>query len=142
MIKILCFMVIVVLLWPGSYSFGFSDKGQDCSKCHILKEDEALTLLRNFAPNLKIIDIRTSPVKGIWEVDIEASNRKFVAYVDFSKKYFLPGPIIEIKGGKNLTQERLIELSKVDVSQIPLEDALVIGDKMAKYKVIVFDDPD
>jgi len=135
-------MVVIVFLCPASYSFGFSDRAQDCSKCHILKEDEALTLLRNFAPNLKILEIRTSPVKGMWEVDIEVGNRKAVAYVDFSKKYFLPGPIFEIKARKNLTQERLIEISKVDVSQIPLEDALVMGDKMAKYKVIVFDDPD
>jgi hypothetical protein len=28
------------------------------------------------------------------------------------------------------------------VSQIPLDDAVVIGDRQAKYRVIVFDDPE
>jgi len=140
--KMLFLMAIGMLLMPISFSSGFSDKVQDCSKCHGLKEDEALTLLKNFAPNLKIMEIRTSPIPGMWEVDIEVSGKKHVTYIDFQKKHFIPGPIIEIKGRRNLTQERLMEINKVDVSQIPLADALVMGDKMAKYKVIVFDDPD
>jgi len=43
---------------------------------------------------------------------------------------------------KNLTQERLEELRKIDVSQIPLNDALVLGDQKARIKVISFSDPD
>jgi hypothetical protein len=30
----------------------------------------------------------------------------------------------------------------VDVSQIPLEDALVMGDPKAKIRIVAFDDPD
>ena len=33
-------------------------------------------------------------------------------------------------------------MTKVDVSKIPLQDALVIGDKNAKNRVIVFSDPE
>ena len=73
--KMLFLMAIGMLLMPISFSSGFSDKVQDCSKCHGLKEDEALTLLKNFAPNLKIIEIRTSPIPGMWEVDIEVSGK-------------------------------------------------------------------
>jgi thiol:disulfide interchange protein DsbC len=50
--------------------------------------------------------------------------------------------LISIKERKNLTQERFTELSKVDVSQIPLKDALVLGDQKARIKVISFSDPD
>jgi thiol:disulfide interchange protein DsbC len=35
-----------------------------------------------------------------------------------------------------------MELNKVDVSKIPLEDAIVVGKPDAKHKVIVFDDPE
>jgi thiol:disulfide interchange protein DsbC len=63
-------------------------------------------------------------------------------YVDFPKKHFITGNLISIAGKKNLTQERLAELNKVNVSQIPLEDALVMGDPKAKIRIIVFDDPD
>ena len=140
--KILFFMAITFLLLPMSYSYGFSEKGQDCSKCHTLSKDEASTLLKDMAPNLKILDVRTSPIKGLWEANLEAGGRKGVAYVDFSKKYLISGGIISIKDKKNLTQERLTEINKVDVSKIPLDDALVMGDKDAKNRIIVFDDPD
>jgi len=63
-------------------------------------------------------------------------------YVDFAKKHFFVGSLISIKERKNLTQERFAELNKVDVSQIPLNDALVIGDQKARIKVISFSDPD
>jgi thiol:disulfide interchange protein DsbC len=50
--------------------------------------------------------------------------------------------LVSIGEKKNLTQERFIELNKVDISQIPLENALVMGDEKARIRVIVFTDPD
>jgi thiol:disulfide interchange protein DsbC len=125
-----------------SYSYGFSEKGQDCSKCHTLSKDEASTLLKDMVPNLKVMDIKTIPVKGMWEVDIDPGGKKGLLYVDFSKKYLISGAVVSIKDKKNLTQERLTEINKVDVSKIPLDDALVMGDRDAKHLVIVFSDPD
>ncbi len=52
------------------------------------------------------------------------------------------GSLISIKERKNLTQERFAELNKVDVSQIPLNDALVMGGQKARIRVISFHDPD
>lgn len=140
--KLVFLFVLAALLLPVSYSYGFSEKGQDCSKCHTLSKDEATSLLKDFAPNLNVIDIKVSPVKGMWEVDVDSGGKKGPTYVDFSKKYIIAGSVIEIHGKRNLSQERLIELNKVDVSQIPLDDALVMGDKGAKYKIVVFDDPE
>ena len=140
--KIFCLGIMVALVLPASYALSFSDKEQDCSKCHTLKKDEAAILLKDLAPNLSILDIRVNPVKGLWEVDMESGGRKGIAYVDFSKKYLFLGNVFDIAAKKNLTQDRLTEISRIDVSQIPLEDALVMGDKLAKYRVILFDDPD
>lgn len=140
--KILCSLCMAVVLLSASYSYGFSSKGEDCSKCHTLSKDEAAALLKDLVPNVKVLEISMSPVKGVWEVDIEAGGKKGPAYVDFSKKYLVAGSIIEIKGKKNLTQERLSEINKADVSQIPLDDAVVMGDRNAKYKIVVFDDPE
>jgi thiol:disulfide interchange protein DsbC len=142
MYKILLSLVVAVLLVPVSYSYGFSTKGEDCSKCHTLTKDDATALLKDLIPNVKVLEVRVSPVKGIWEVDIESGGKRGPTYVDFSKKYIVAGSIVDIKEKKNLTQERLSEINKVDVSQIPLDDALVMGEKDAKHKVIVFDDPE
>jgi len=122
--------------------FGFETRGQDCSKCHILSKEEASDLLKGIFPGIKVIDVKISPAKALWEVFSEIGSRKGIVYVDFSKKYVFSGTIISIKEKKNLTQERFTELNKIDVSQIPLEDALVMGDPKARIRVIVFDDPD
>jgi len=140
--KLLFSAVMALLLLPVSYSYGFSEKGQDCSKCHTLTKDEAATLLKDIGQGLKVLEILMSPIKGMWEVDVDAGGKKGLVYVDFSKKYLVSGSIISLKGKTNLTDDRFAELTKVDVSQIPLDDALVMGEKDAKYKVVVFDDPD
>jgi thiol:disulfide interchange protein DsbC len=136
------FFITMLLIFPASNSFAFSMKGQDCYKCHTLRKEEASALLEDLIPNAKILNVSMIPVKGLWEVDLESNNRKGMVYISFSKKYLFSGAIIEIKGKKNLTQERLTEINRVNVSQIPLKDALIIGDKNAKNRIIVFTDPE
>jgi thiol:disulfide interchange protein DsbC len=142
MFKILLFLFLLFCPIPTGYSYGFEARDQECSKCHTLNKDEAKDLLKNIIPNVVILDIRLSPVKGLWEVDVETRGQKGIVYVDFLKKHFFSGNLISIEGRKNLTKERLIELRKVEVSQIPLDDALVMGDQKATIRVIVFTDPD
>jgi len=126
----------------GGHSYGFETRGQDCAKCHTLSNDEARNLFKDVIPNMKIFEIGMSPTKGLWEIFFESGGRKGLIYVDFAKKFIFFGSLISIKDRRNFTQERFSELNKIDVSQIPLDDALVMGEKTAKYKVIVFDDPD
>lgn len=135
--KVLLSLFIVSFLLSFLYSQAFSEK-----ESLNLSIDEALILLKDLDPNVKVMAVKAGPVEGLWEVDIESGGKKLVVYVDNSKKYLISGPIIDIKARRNLTQERLEEINKVDVSQIPLDDALVMGDKEAKYRVIVFDDPE
>jgi thiol:disulfide interchange protein DsbC len=135
-------LLLFICLLPMTNSLGFETKGQECSKCHILSNNEAKDLLKNIIPDVVILDIRLSSAKGFWEVYLESRGRKGLAYIDFLKKHFFSGTLISIVDKKNLTQERLTELNKVDVSQIPLDDALVMGDQNARIRVIVFSDPD
>ncbi len=86
--------------------------------------------------------MKLSPSKGLWEVYLESGGRKGLIYVDFAKKHFFMGSLISIRERKNLTQERFAELNKIDVSQIPLDNALVLGDRNARIKIISFHDPD
>ncbi len=124
-------------------AFAFS-KGadQDCIKCHSLGNDQARDLLKELIPDIKIIAIKESPLKGLWEIDMESGGKKGLFYVDYSKKKIFSGNIIDIKTRANYTKESFDQLNKVDFSQIPLDNALVMGSKDAKYKVVVFDDPE
>src|SRR4030067_2923873 len=121
-------MLIIFLLLSLSYSRGYSEK-----ESLSFSVDEAFTLLKDLDPNIKVIAVKPSPIDGLWEVEIETGGKKIPVYIDLSKKHLVSGSIIDIKERKDLTQERLSEINKVDVSHIPLDDALVMGDKEAKY---------
>lgn len=141
------FFILGVLILFRSNTFGFGETAgsceTDCQKCHQLTKDEAFGILNALAPGLisEILDVQMSPVRGLWEVSfrIEQGPRD-ILYVDFSKGNIIQGSIIDIKKKVDVTSVRRQELARVDVSRIPLEEALVMGDKAAKYKVIVFSD--
>lgn len=138
----LFFAFIIFLSLSITCSFGLEEKNKNASETSDLSSDEALSLLKNLDPNIKVIGVRKSPVESLWEVDIQTGGRKSLVYIDSSKKYMILGAINSIQEKKNLTQERITELNKVDLSKIPLDDAIVMGDEKAKYHVIVFTDPD
>jgi len=133
--------VLSLFLWSG-VSHAFSSKGENCSKCHTLKKDEAALLLKDIAPNIKILDIRQSPVKSAWEVDVDTEGKKGILYLDYSKRYFFSGQLVDIKAREDLTRERMSDFQRVDVSKIPVGDALFMGSIDARHKIIVFTDPD
>jgi thiol:disulfide interchange protein DsbC len=106
-----------------------------------LTKESAENALKGIIPDVKILDIRPAQVEGLWEVAIETRGQKGVVYLDSTGHYGIFGSILDLKTKTNFTQDRNSELNKVDVSQIPLDDAIVMGDKNAKYHIIVFDDP-
>lgn len=140
--KILFLVAALAILQYASNSYAFRIKGENCAKCHTLKKEEAAALLKDIVPNVKILSIKLTPMKSMWEIDIESNNKKGALYLDITKKYLISGQLIDIKGKKNLTQEAAEELNRIDVSKVPLGDAIVMGDKKAKKRVIVFTDPD
>jgi len=140
--KLLYTFLLFFFLFLPSGSHAFEDRGQDCSKCHKLSNDEARDLLKDMFPDIKVFSISPAPSKAFWEVYMESRGRKGLVYLDFSKKHMFSGAIVSIKEKRNLTQERLVDLNRVDVSQIPLGDALVMGDEKARMRVVVFTDPD
>ncbi len=117
---------------------------QDCMKCHTLTADQAKDVLKELVPDVKILDVQKGPVSGLWEISLEAAGKKSILYLDYSKTNVIAGNIFGIKSKPpiNYTQISHEKINKIDVAAIPLDNALVMGDKNAKNKVIVFSDPD
>lgn len=135
-----CFLPVVSV---RAFSTGGCES--DCYKCHTLSNDDAAGIIKKMKLNAKVVDVQMSPVKGLWEVSIEENGKRGVFYTDFSGKFVIIGPIVEIDNGVNLSQESVEKLQnnrKVDVSRIPLGSALALGNRNAQKKVIVFTDPD
>lgn len=111
--------------------------GGQCIDCHTLNKDEATKLLKTERFKAQVKDVKMSPVKGLWEVEITQGDKNFVVYMDFSKKYLVEGRFTPIEQvGESAP------LKKIDLKKIPLDNAIVLGSPTAAKKVIIFDDPD
>ncbi len=128
----------VLLLAPFTAGAFPNKSGEECIKCHKLAMKDAEDIVRKVVPNGNIKEIKMSPIKGLWQIDVETTDGRHGAlYLDFSKKYLVAGQLVPVEQiGKPAPQR------KVDVSKIPLHDALVMGPKNAKKKVVVFSDPE
>jgi len=133
-------------LFSPSPAFASGSCDTDCVKCHTISTEEVRNILAKIkAPDAKILKMQMSPARGLWEVSIDNKGQRGLFYVDFSKKYLISGSIIEVNAAINKTKERLDALNRdrrINRSLIPLKDALILGDKKAANKVIVFTDPD
>ncbi|MBU0481551.1 MAG: DsbC family protein [Proteobacteria bacterium] len=110
-----------------------------CRDCHILGKNEAAVLLS--MPEEQIVDLKLAEVPGLWEVDVRQRQQVIPVFIDFSKQYLINGAVIKIADKQDITRERFADLNRIDVSLIPLDDALIVGKPDAPIKIIVFDDP-
>jgi thiol:disulfide interchange protein DsbC len=146
--KLLLTLVLLSSVIYVSPVFAFGGCEENCQKCHSLNNEEVMQIFTKLqAPEAKVIDIKMSPLKGLWEVSLDNKGQQGIMYVGFSKKYIVGGPIFEIETASNKSQESLQKINSevrkyVDVSTIPVDNALLLGEKDARYKVIVFTDPD
>jgi thiol:disulfide interchange protein DsbC len=107
-----------------------------------LSHDQARNALINLVPDVKIIHVKKSVINDLWEVGFESRGKKGIVYLDESLNYIIAGNLLDARTRKNLTEESFALINKVDLSLIPYEKALLIGDKRAKHRVVVFDDVD
>ena len=142
---LLCFptALALLLLIASSPSYAFMKEGcggGECIECHTLTRDEAAKLLEGSVDN--VVKVEPSPVGGLWVVDVEKGGKRWPVYIDYSKQFLVSGQIIRLSSRENLTESRFMRLNPVDVSSIPLSNAIVIGNPKAKRKIIEFSDPD
>ncbi len=86
---------------------------------------------------IKIDEVRASPIAGLWEVRIGSEIR----YTDATGQYLIEGEILDLKNRKNLTQDRLEKLTAIDFATLPLKDAIVWKKGDGKRRIAVFADP-
>jgi len=112
----------------------------DCKDCHQLTKEEAAEILQGVAG--KVIGVKFSEVPGLWVVDLDQEGKKIPIYLDFSKQFLISGRVVRLATKEDVTEKRFVALNKIDVAEIPLDDALVLGKPDAAHKIIVFDDPE
>jgi len=122
---------------------GSSSKAMNhnCASCHSLSVEEANKIFKGLG---EVKAVKMSPVKGLFEVTVQQRNRQAVAYLDFSKKMLVPGPIFDVATKHSLTpppEELPRILSKAELDTIPLKNSIVMGNPKGTKRLIVFTDP-
>jgi thiol:disulfide interchange protein DsbC len=136
------FSVVFLFVFAGN-SQAFMGEGcgaGECKDCHTLTKEEAASVLQS-VPG-EVVDVKFSEVPGLWVVDLDQQGRKIPIYLDFSKQFVISGSVVRLATREDMTEKRFLALNKADISRIPLEDALIIGQADAAHRIIVFDDPE
>jgi thiol:disulfide interchange protein DsbC len=97
--------------------------------------------LRKNNPDIPSIkSVRTTPVQGVYEVLLNDAD---IVYSDKDGKYLFFGNMIRSDNGQkvNLTEERIQELTTVDIKTLPLADAIQHKIGNGKGTVVTFEDP-
>jgi thiol:disulfide interchange protein DsbC len=87
----------------------------------------------------EIQTVRPSGVEGIVEV-LLAGNR--IVYCDLAAKHLFNGHLFELDTQKDLTEERLADVTRIDVKVLPLADAFDVKRGNGKRELYLFEDPD
>lgn len=104
-------------------------------------EDIALIKLKleSKTPPWNAKSIRPSVFAGLYEVFVLGN----IIYTDSSFSHVLVnGSIIKVGSEKNLTEESLKLLSKINFNDLPFQNAIEIKKGSGNYKFAVFSDPD
>ena len=136
-------LVFTLLFFFTHNAFAMSADGcgaGSCADCHSITMEETEQLLGSMVD--KVNHVEFAEVPGMWVVEVEKGQKKLPVYIDFSKQYLFTGNVLRLGDKKNLTRQRSARMNKIDVSSIPLQDALLLGKPSAKTKVIVFTDPE
>lgn len=88
-------------------------------------------------------DCRGKGFRDISQIVIQfPDGRKEVGYITKDNKYLIIGNVIDAKTGENITAKKYRELDKVDVSKVPLDEAVKLKFGKGTKKLIMVADPD
>ncbi len=90
-------------------------------------------------PKVSVGKITKTPYGGLYEVVVNGQ----IVYTDEKFSFLIvDGGLIDTKTKRDVTRERMQELSKIDFSKLPLEQAIKVVKGNGARKIAVFSDPD
>lgn len=95
--------------------------------------------IQSVYPKVSVGKITKTPYGGLYEVIVNGQ----IVYTDEKFSFLIvDGGLIDTKTKRDVTRERMQELSKIDFSKLPLEQAIKVVKGNGKRKIVVFSDPD
>ena len=85
--------------------------------------------------------VQRAPFGDLYEVVVRARDGPLVYYVDSSATVIISGQAFDAKSGRNLTEERHRELTKVKWSSLPFHWAITSVRGTGRRKIAILSDP-
>ena len=104
----------------------------ECADNSLLMEE-----IRRVLPQIQVKYIEFNPDLKMYEIMMEGSDA--LVYVTQDFRYSFVGTVIDIQGRRNLTEERLIDWKRVDLSDLNFKNGFQIT--KGKRRVALFVDP-
>jgi thiol:disulfide interchange protein DsbC len=89
----------------------------------------------------KVDDVQPTPISGIYEVRFQSRDGPQIIYTDAAGSYIFTGHLIDTKGDRDLTEDRLLKLTAVEFKSLPLDMAVKIQRGNGKRTLAMFSDP-
>jgi thiol:disulfide interchange protein DsbC len=89
----------------------------------------------------QIESVQKAPFADLYEVVVRAPDGVAVYYVDSRATVIISGQAIDAKSGRNLTEERQRELSKVKWESLPFQWAITSKRGTGRRKIAILSDP-
>lgn len=90
-------------------------------------------------PNVRVESIVKTPYVGLYEVFLDGQ----IVYTDEKFSFLIAeGRLVETKTKRDVTAERMDELTRVNFSALPLDQAIKVVKGNGSRKLVVFSDPD
>ena len=90
-------------------------------------------------PKVRVQSITKTPFAGLYEVFLDGQ----IIYTDEKLNFLIvEGRLIDPKNKRDLTAERMDELTKVNFATLPLDKAIKVVKGNGSRKLVVFSDPD
>jgi thiol:disulfide interchange protein DsbC len=122
------FLVVAALLGLAAFSA-------------IAQEAQIRQALESKLGGAKIEGVLATPVPGIYEVRVQGHDGPQIYYVNAAATHIFAGNLIELKGNRNLTEERMRKLTAVEFNSLPLDQAVKIQRGGGKRVMAMFSDP-
>jgi len=141
---LICLFVSLIVASP-SFAMAKEGCGGVCSACHTLTEKEATDMLKKIGAT--VTSVKQSPSKGLFELLVEREGQKGLLLMDYGKKHLIQGMVVDIETlqpasahQQNIVQPK--QQTSVDVTTIPVNNAVIMGNPKGSKKLYVFTDPD
>lgn len=97
--------------------------------------------LRSRIPNAQILSIQKLPYGELYEVAVRRGDDTAIYYSDALGQVMIVGNLIDMRTDRNLTEERLRQLSVIDWNKLPFHWAVTTRRGNGRRQIAIFSDP-